>query len=116
MFLNLHILINALEISDTFDIATNKKIHLIDFNPFNAQTTKAALFKWEDIYSLIEENNFENSSSENLKDELPEFRFLGENPGYVPNTIQSHCVPEDLKELCSKSRDLSLIDIIQKVF
>lgn len=85
-----------------------EKISLIDFNPFNSETTDAILFKWEDIHALIKD--------ENLSENLPEFRFLAEDPGYVPNTIQTQCLPDDIKELSSKTSDLSIIDLIMKVF
>ncbi|KAJ9585468.1 hypothetical protein L9F63_002733, partial [Diploptera punctata] len=81
----------------TFDILriSRNKIKIIDFGPFVAKRTNTLLFTWEELQDLP------NSNEDDVL--TPEFRFLGENPGFQLNHYRHYGLPQDLEQLRQES-------------
>lgn len=84
---------------------------LVDFSPLERKVTKATLFSWDELRSLCEEHSG-GDFEEGHVNARPEFRFLGEEPGFQPSY---YGVPREVVSLCESRSSLSLMEYISSV-
>lgn len=88
---------------DSFDVVRYKKekVKIVDFGPLDESAVKGTLFTYEELQNLIED--------------IPEFRFIGEEIGIQPKTPNHFCIPQEINEFFQPNESSRLLDIIQRV-
>ena len=91
-------------IIDSFDVIRYKKdkVKIIDFGPIDESTTKGTLFTYQELHNEIENT--------------PEFRFIAEDVGVQPKTVQHFCVPQEINEFYQSRGEMSMIDALREVW
>lgn len=86
----------------SFDVIRYKKgkVKIVDFGLFDEASTKGTLFTYDELQNEMIEDT-------------PEFRFIGEEIGIQPKAPNHFCVPQEINEFF-QSNNSSLLDIIQR--
>ena len=63
--------------------------------------TKGTLFTYEEL--------------QNLDEDIPEFRFIGEEIGIQPKAPNHFCIPQEINEFFQSNENSTLLDVIQRV-
>ncbi|CAK9819867.1 Cell division cycle protein 123 homolog [Anthophora plagiata] len=86
----------------SFDVIRYKKdkVKIVDFGPLDESATKGTLFTYEELQNIIENT--------------PEFRFIGEEIGIQPKAPNHFCIPQEINEFFKSNESSTLLDIIQR--
>ncbi|OAD53503.1 hypothetical protein WN48_09843 [Eufriesea mexicana] len=86
----------------SFDVIRYKKekVKIVDFGPLDESAVKGTLFTYEELQNLIED--------------IPEFRFIGEEIGIQPKAPNHFCIPQEINEFFQPNESSRLLDIIQR--
>ncbi|KAF3419824.1 hypothetical protein E2986_08899 [Frieseomelitta varia] len=94
--------IKSLFTEHSFDVIRYKKekVKIVDFGPLDESVTKGTLFTYEEL--------------QNLEENIPEFRFIGEEIGIQPKATNHFCIPQEINEFFQSNENSTLLDIIQR--
>ncbi|XP_076675659.1 translation initiation factor eIF2 assembly protein isoform X2 [Andrena cerasifolii] len=86
----------------SFDVIRyeKEKVKIVDFGPLDESATKGTLFTYEELQNQI--------------NDVPEFRFIGEEIGIQPKAPNHFCIPQEINEFFQSNENATLLDIIQR--
>ncbi|XP_054000330.1 cell division cycle protein 123 homolog [Hylaeus anthracinus] len=86
----------------SFDVIRYKKdkVKIVDFGPLDESATKGTLFTYEEL--------------QNILNDAPEFRFIGEEIGIQPKPPNHFCIPQEINEFFQSNESSTFLDIIHR--
>lgn len=85
----------------------NNSLKIVDFQPYDKTYTEGLLFNWDDLSTLMPNEDCEESNLEN-----PEFRFINEDPGVQPKPFAFCGMPYEVNEYFRNMSSVSMMELL----